>query len=421
MKITKRVVAVVLVVVLLLALLSSAFIIFFGNSASAATSAEIQTEIDALKDKADSLSQQKTDIENTLAGLETQQGDVVNQKILMDQQIELTRQEIENSNDVIQQYTVLIAQQQTELDDTLTLEQKQLDTYATRIRAMEENGSTSYVAILMGAGSFSDLLTRIDMISEIVESDNSIIDNLTKTRDNITQLQAEVEVSKTEQQTAKDQLTQQETSLETQVQQATYLLKQLEDSEAQYEAMYAEVEAIEAQTASSIDSKIAQYNAAVTAEEQERQRLAALASAGVDYVDESDFSWPSYCNIITCVYGMRTHPITGNYSLHTGVDIGASYGSSIYASKSGSVITAGYNYAYGNYVVIYHGNGVSTLYAHMSQRAVSEGDYVLKGSVIGYVGSTGYSTGAHLHFEIRINGSFMDPLTYFSGKTFVYY
>ena len=111
---------------------------------------------------------------------------------------------------------------------------------------------------------------------------------------------------------------------------------------------------------------------------------------------------------------MRVHPVTGVYKLHTGIDIPATTGTPIRAAESGQVITASYQGAYGNCVIIDHGNGYSTLYGHQSSIAVSVGDTVTRGQTIGYVGSTGYSTGPHLHFEIRVNGSPQDPLNYTS-------
>ena len=126
-------------------------------------------------------------------------------------------------------------------------------------------------------------------------------------------------------------------------------------------------------------------------------------------------TWPSpSCHIITSNYGWRLHPTLGYEKLHTGIDIGAAYGSKIVAAKSGTVVTATSNRAYGNYVVINHGGGVCTLYAHQSALAVSAGQHVNEGDLIGYVGSTGYSTGPHLHFEVIINGATTNPLGYIS-------
>ena len=113
-------------------------------------------------------------------------------------------------------------------------------------------------------------------------------------------------------------------------------------------------------------------------------------------------------------YGYRTHPITGNYTMHNGVDLAIGAGTPIYATKSGYVTTATYNYAYGYYVTINHMDGFSSLYGHMTNYIVSEGDYVERGQTIGYVGTTGYSTGNHLHFTIYYNGGTVNPMSYIS-------
>ena len=151
---------------------------------------------------------------------------------------------------------------------------------------------------------------------------------------------------------------------------------------------------------------------------KEKELAAQLASKGTSIVSEKGFKWPSYATVITSLYGKRIHPVTGRANNHTGIDVAAAGGTDIVSAKSGVVITSTYNNSYGNYVVVSHGNGESTLYAHMRKRLVSEGQTVKQGQVLGLVGTTGSSTGNHLHFEVRINGSRVDPLNYYKGSTF---
>ena len=143
---------------------------------------------------------------------------------------------------------------------------------------------------------------------------------------------------------------------------------------------------------------------------------------GGSTIGTGNLVWPSYCTYITSRQGPRVHPITGEYKNHGGTDIGASYGSAIYAADSGKVVSSsdGWNGGWGNYVMIDHGNGMQTLYAHMSSRAVSVGQTVKRGQTIGYVGSTGMSTGPHLHFEMYVNGARIDPQTKYPGMSFTY-
>ena len=148
--------------------------------------------------------------------------------------------------------------------------------------------------------------------------------------------------------------------------------------------------------------------------EKEIQSMSTASS--VVYNGNGQFGWPlpgySVGSGSGSKFGMRVHPVTGVYKLHTGVDIPAPSGTPIYAAEAGKVITASYKGAYGNCVIIDHGGSYSTLYGHQSRIAVSVGETVSRGQVIGYVGTTGYSTGNHLHFEVRVNGTPQNPLSY---------
>ena len=164
----------------------------------------------------------------------------------------------------------------------------------------------------------------------------------------------------------------------------------------------------------------AKLKAAANAMDAEIKRLEKEMAAQIANVpSESGFLWPlpSSWNTLSSLFGSRIHPITGKPNNHTGIDIPASKNTNIYAAKSGVVTTSTYNSSYGNYVVVSHSDGTSTLYAHMNKRAVSKGQTVSQGQVIGYVGTTGSSTGNHLHFEIRVNGNRVDPVDYFKDKT----
>ena len=154
--------------------------------------------------------------------------------------------------------------------------------------------------------------------------------------------------------------------------------------------------------------------------EQYKKAAAQLASQST-YVG-GKFMWPlpAANNVITCKYGYRTHPVTKKYKLHTGIDLRASTGTKVYAANKGTVTTSGYSSAWGNYIIINHGGGYTTLYAHLSRRNVSKGATVKQGDVIGLSGNTGYSTGPHLHFEINKNGSSYDPLKEFKGFNYVF-
>lgn len=258
------------------------------------------------------------------------------------------------------------------------------------MREEEERGVYSYWSVIFKAASFEDLLGRVDFVNEIAEYNNSVIAQLRDLRKAMQEDKVKLEEQKAE-------LDSRRQELQTQLDAAQALVTKYTETAEGYEAMEAEEQA-------KADSIAAQISA---------QRNNGSGSV----VSESGYIWPSGCHYLTSNYGMRIHPIYGYEKMHTGIDIGASYGSNIYASKSGVVTTAnmGWGGGYGNYVEIDHGNGNYTLYAHMSSLAVSEGEYVTQGQVIGYCGSTGNSNGPHVHFEIYENYSRLDPLTRLSG------
>ena len=354
----------------LVVLFSASFLLALPGAVSMPASAVTQAEIDALKESAGELEQQQKEIQAQLNAIAADKDEALEQKSLLEQQINVIQSEINNIDAQIAKYDELISQKEDELAQLEQQEAEQYQLFCERVRYMEEEGEVSYWAILFNAEDFSDMLDRFMMVEEIMAYDNAIMDELLATQAQIEQEKAELEEARTAQ-----------------------------------EAMEAKLQA----AAKAMDNEIAR---------KERELQAQLAAQGVTIVSEKGFKWPSYATTITSLFGSRTHPVTGRPNNHTGVDIAAAGGTDIWAAKSGVVLTSTYNSSYGNYVVISHANGESTLYAHMSKRLVSEGDKVTQGQTIGLVGTTGSSTGNHLHFEVRLNGQRQDPLNYFRGSTF---
>lgn len=372
-----------------------------GGELAPAVSAVTQAEIDNLKDNANSLDSQKADLQNQIDALESDKSKALEQIALLDQQADVIRQEISNTQSLISNYESLIAQTQAELEEAERQEAEQYELFCKRVRAMEENGTVSYWSVLFNATDFADLLSRLDAANEIMEADQRVIDNLKALQAEISAKKASLETSLSESQAAKEKLEARETELESQLSKAQALAAEIENGIGEYEDALAAVEAEENRVWAEIKKK-------------EQELAASLPQPSV-----GGYIWPvTTSKRITCKFGPRTHPITGKYSNHTGVDIGGvGYTSDIRATKAGVVLTATYSSAYGYYIVISHGSGNSTLYAHMTKGTfrVSEGDTVTQGQVIGTTGSTGYSTGPHLHYEIRENGSPIDPLPYLPG------
>lgn len=377
-----------------------------------------QDEIDALEQQKQQLQSQQQSIQSNINDLVAQQADVIEQKAAMDEKNELARQEIELINEQIEVYTDLIDDKAKELEAAEKTEQEQLELYKKRVRSMEENGSYTYLDILFQCRSLSDVLSAIDMIGEIMESDKRLYEQYKESRENTERIKGEYEQTLVLLGEKQETLEAEKAELEKQIAAAVEVINQLENDIEAAKAEYAKAAAAEAAAQASINAIIAQMQAEEEAARQE------AANNGQDYTGTGStatgtYIWPCpSCTYVTSKFGMREHPLFGDERPHTGIDIGAQAGAEVIAADSGTVAVATYSSSYGNYVTIYHSNGDYTLYAHMSSLTVTAGQNVTQGDVIGYVGSTGWASGPHLHFEIRVNGSTVDPTSYFSGLSY---
>lgn len=359
-----------------------------------------QSQIDALEEQRDALRAEREEMQAGIDELEAQQADVLQQKAALDAQNEVYRQEIELIEEQVSLYTQLVEQKRQEVELATQAESEQLATYRRHVRAMEENGRYTYLSILFGSRSLGELMSNLDMIGEIMEADQRSYEQYTAAREQSEQIQAEYETMLTELDSRQSELETEKAALEVQIDEATQMIvdleAQLETDRAAYEEQLAKEAALEAD----IQEMIA---------ELERQEAAnSIVSTGT-------YIWPLPGYSPGSAYGWRIHPIWGDRRFHAGEDIGAPSGTPILAADSGLVTVIPDNgNGYGNYIMINHGGGRVTLYAHMSGFAVSNGATVTQGQTIGYVGSTGNSTGPHLHFEVRVNGATTDPKSYFS-------
>ena len=380
-----------------------AVLMVFGVLASlmsySASAAPTRDQLNELKEKHSDLKQQMQETKSKINSLEFEQLEASKRKELLDQQIDLKLQEIDNINERIAVLDALIEEKTAEAREYQRRENVQREIYRTRIRAMEENGVISYLQIVFGASDFADMLFRIDAVNEIMRRDQGIYDALVAAEDATNAAKAEIVSTrgeaaevKAELETAKAELAEQEKEAEALI---AELQKNIEEYTEYYEAQQREREQI--------------YKDIIEMEE-ELKKLEMVKGTGV-------FKWPAqYKGRITSKFGWRIHPVLGTSKYHSGIDIGGQgYGAEIYAADSGTVVTSAKSDTYGNYVVINHGNGYTTLYAHMQSRNVKAGDKVAKGDVIGWVGSTGLSNGPHLHFEIWDNGTRIDPAKFYSN------
>ena len=368
-------------------------------------SAVTQSEINDLKDEAAALEQEKKELEQQLEAVAADKSEALSQKSILEEQIGVIQSEIDNLSSQIGKYEELIVQKTEELAQAEAKEAEQYDLFCQRVRVMEEEGEVSYWSILFGSKDFSDLLDNFMMVEEIIDYDNAVMNELIAIRQQIEQDKADLETAKAELESAKATQEAKRAELKTQESKVDALIDEISGQEDLLEAAHKKLES----AAAAMDAEIAR---------KEKELEAQLSASGNPIVSESGFQWPlSGYNTLSSLFGNRIHPITGKPNNHTGIDIPAPKGTNIRAAKSGVVLTSARHSSYGEYVVISHGNGETTLYAHMSKRLVSEGDRVSQGDVIGLVGTTGSSTGNHLHFEIRENGTRVDPVNYFKDMT----
>lgn len=359
-----------------------------------------QAEIDSLKGDAKELASQSSSLKSQLAELKNERNSAIKQKNLVDQQITLTVQAIENTEKQISGFETLLVQTEYELEENRRQEEEQYAVFCERTRIMEEAGTTSYWAVLFKADSFADLLSRLSDVQEVMNYDQGVLDDLRQLRTQIQSKQEEQENLKAQSEEAKAELEVQKADLEEQQKKSVELLNEINANVAQYEQELEEVNAERDRIQADILKK----------SEELARKLAMTATKG-------GYIWPETASRrITSPMGSRNTGIKGASTNHKGVDIGGvGTTTSVLATKAGVVITSALSRSYGNYVVISHGPGNTTLYAHMSSRSVKEGDTVTQGQVIGITGSTGISSGPHLHYEITEGGSRVNPLDYLPG------
>ena len=435
------------------ALLVLALLVSLGNGVlpapvKAATSSELKEQLDALKDAKDQLSQQIKDLEKQQAENFGDMASLIKQKAIIDQQVALLYAEISNVNTQIAAYSLLIADKQNELEHAEARLAELNKKNKERIRAMEEEGSLSYWSVLFKANSFSDLLDRVNMIAEIAASDSRRLKEMREAAREVEDAQKLLNEEKVELERARADLEASQKILDEKNAEADLLLADLvkisEDLEnlhnkfeqeeedfldqiaqagKEYQDKLEEEASISASIQASIEASIQESKwLQASIEESIRQeqlgKPTTSTGGGVgDYGSPDNPSgviWMVPCKYtrISSPFGYRYHPTTGEYSMHKGVDLAAPKGTPIYATRSGYVNVATYHETAGYYITINHQDGYTSVYMHMTHYVVQRGDYVKAGQLVGYVGSTGRSTGPHLHFGIHKNGTYLNPMDY---------
>lgn len=392
-------------------------------ASAANSSSEIKKQLDELKADKAAMDAKIKELEGKLSDNLKEMEKMVAQKDIIDQEIFMLHEQVLNINEQISAYSLLIADKQEELEAAQARLEELNKKNKERIRAMEEDGTLSYWSVLFQANDFSDLLDRLNMIEEIAASDQRRLKELSQAAELVANAKAELETERAALEQTKQELNQSQEKLELRRAEADELLAQLLATGDEYQKL---VDAAE-EEASRLDGAISDKN-----DEYEKKKYQEwLATSVPPTTKEPSYSsggtagtgtnvdgitWLVPCNYIlfTSAYGNRVHPITGKWSFHDGVDLAAKQGTPIIASRSGVVDEVGYGTANGYYVYIDHMDGFQTRYLHMTHYIVKKGDYVTAGQVIGYMGSTGWSTGPHLHFGIYYNGKSVNPANYIS-------
>ena len=401
-------------------LVAFAMVLFMGLSTLGISAGAVtQSDIDALAKKKKDLQSQQAQLQQTINNLRGQQADAYAQKEQLDKEVEVIYQKIQVTQQEIQLYQTKIEEETAELQKQEILRQEQEQKLKVRMRAMEENGRYGYLEVLMTAESLSDLLSKLDDVEQIMTNDKDLENGYKAAVEQCSKIKAELEDEEKALKNFESELESQQNEMQKQIETASATIASLQGDIDEYLTEYDETAANLQEVTDDISSLEAQRAAAARAAAAAK----AAASSGSAHVSQSYaaapsgaagmFIWPTTVRTITSPYGYRYHPISGTYKFHSGVDIGASYGSPVYAAAAGTATVSYDAGGFGNYVTINHGNGYSTLYGHMSSVAISSGSYVSQGQVIGYVGSTGASTGPHLHFNVYHNGSLTNPMSYF--------
>ena len=374
------------------------------KSVSASTIAEDKKAIQQKEDELARITKQRKEAQNALANLQSDQASMIQKKAAMDTQISTLTKEVAMLQSLIEDYEKQIVNTEAQIKTTQAQTDKTYEQFRMRVRSSYEEGLVSYAELVLSADSFSDFLSRMDIVGSLLDYDKNVVKKLTEQRKELEQSKAELQDLKRSTEQKNLEAKEQEASLVKAKADLESYIADIRSNMAMQTRLIKEAQAAEAE----INAKL----------EQMLRDLAAKESAS--YVG-GQFNWPvpvSYKRI-SSKFGWRV--LNGVNDKHGGIDIPCPTGEKVMASNSGTVVVAEYHYSYGNYVLINHGGGYSTLYAHNSELLVSVGDVVSQGQVIAHAGNTGNSYGSHCHFEVRVNGERMDPMNYVTPPNGWYY
>ena len=334
---------------------------------------QTQSSINKAKNEKKTVAMAIEDLDKRLNQAEDELSSVENQLFQLENQIALTTRELERAS-------------------TEAANQKEL--LKKRVRVMYENGNAGYMSVILNSTSFSEFISNVDFLKKIISFDMNLLNKMKSYRDSVEEKKTKLASELEEKERLKNEIGKKKEQVETTKQVKEMTLKEI----------LSDLKELERQ-----EDKLLEQSKEIA------KKIVELQSKEKYIGGELGWPAPGYYKI-TSQYGNRNHPILKKKKMHTGIDIAVPSGTSVIAANAGKVIYSGYNGGYGNTVIIDHGGKISTLYAHNSKLLVKVGDKVEKGKVISKSGSTGLSTGPHLHFEVRENGQHVDPMKYLTGK-----
>ncbi len=381
-----------------------------GTSLSSITSdsiREMENQIDNAQTERDQLKNSLSDIQKLVQQLEQEKKDLKSYVAKLDQNMAEIEQKIADLKLKITEKEAEIAEAEKQLDQALEVEAEQYEAMANHIRYSYERGESQLLDMLLGAESLADFLNRSFYMEKVAEYDNQMLESFIRTREYVELCKQQLEEDKVYLEEAREGVESEQAALEE-------LLTQKEKELTAYEQRISSGEQSIEEYEADIQAQNELISALEKAVDEEKKRILASSGKVLTY-DGGTFKFPlaSYTRI-SDDYGMRMHPTLFVEQFHNGVDFAAPKGTAIYAAYDGIVVAADYSSTMGNYVMIDHGGGLYTVYMHASQLYVNKDDVVSRGTTIAAVGSTGRSTGNHLHFSVRLNGEYVSPWNYIS-------
>lgn len=378
-------------------------------SVSAASSSQIKEELDELEERNNEIEAELEALRGQLSDNREELSALVKQKNLVDQEIVLLYEQMDIANAQITACAQLIADKQEELDQAQARLQQLQQENLERIRAMEENGELSYWSVLSGASSFMEMLDRWEMAQEIAEADKKCLEELDRAAAEVAEAREALAKDQAQLQTKRDLMDAVELVLAQKRAETDALLIEMKAKGDEYESMIEESEQMQEDLMQEIANKKEEYQDA-----KDREQASSPVIGGTT-TTVGGIKWTVPCSYwrVSSPFGYRWHPLSGKWKMHNGVDLTGPEGTPIVATRSGYVTTAAYQAGgAGNYVSLSHGDGFGSIYMHMTHYVVKYGQYVEAGQIIGYMGTTGGSTGVHLHFGISYNGVYVNPAEY---------